>query len=628
MKLIQTCLKAAFSVFAICIAFLAAAGSQPKFSLTPTTSTTFNFKQNDPSVVISYLVTNNTSIARTLTMVAIPGINQIVAPGTCSNPFTLQPGFSCFLSLFVDPSALPDKISGGPEVCKTNGPGNNTPDPFLCSQACGAAALNLRSVKLTSITVTPANATIFTGQTIQYTATAHYSDGSTANLTTTATWSSSNAGAATISNTPGTKGQATGTAALGTVATTTITATQDGISGSTTLTVSDLIASIVVTPANPTVNHGSTQQFLAEATFQDGSMQDITNVVVWSSSNTTVATISNTSGSQGLASALSQGVTTIKATFGTVSGQTTMTVNGALAYVVDGGGNQNVEICPVDSTTGAVGTCVSSGAPAFPFDIEGLAFNANGTFAYVGSEGANVLNSCIVIAGTGKFGTCTSFGPVAALNDPRGIAVNAAGTIAYVVNFSGNNVANCTITGGVITACATITTPPNPPSAANLNQPNSIALSPNGLYAYITSINGSGSLTACSVTGGGGLNNCSIQSAATGFIGNQPLTVITNAAGNLLYIVNAFPPGSQPEVTKCIADPLTGAVLVCSSTINPNDGSVHYGMALNSNESFAYIVNQTQDSILQCPIAAGGNLGTCVSYGSIGLGVARTMVLR
>ena len=53
--------------------------------------------------------------------------------------------------------------------------------------------------------------------------------------------------------------------------------------------------SIAVTPANPTIQAGGTQQFTATGTYSDGSTQNITSQVTWASATTTVATI-NASG--------------------------------------------------------------------------------------------------------------------------------------------------------------------------------------------------------------------------------------------------------------------------------------------------------------------------------------------
>jgi hypothetical protein len=87
------------------------------------------------------------------------------------------------------------------------------------------------------------------------------------------------------------------------------------------------LVSLAVTPAAPSILLGNSQQFTATGTFSDGSTQNLTTSVSWSSSTTSVATISNVSGNQGLASSVATGSTTIAATSGSIGGSTTLTVN-------------------------------------------------------------------------------------------------------------------------------------------------------------------------------------------------------------------------------------------------------------------------------------------------------------
>ena len=102
------------------------------FDIVPTTSTAMLMPSNS-SAMIKYQVTNNTALTRTLTMKPIQGVSQVTGDaGLCSNPFILAPNQSCTLTFQVNGSQMPPRISGGPVVCKTNG--DNTPDPFLCSQ--------------------------------------------------------------------------------------------------------------------------------------------------------------------------------------------------------------------------------------------------------------------------------------------------------------------------------------------------------------------------------------------------------------------------------------------------------------------------------------------------------------
>ena len=86
------------------------------------------------------------------------------------------------------------------------------------------------------------------------------------------------------------------------------------------------LTSIAVTPTEPSIALETTQQFTATGTYSDSSTQDITTSVIWSSSNTSTATISNATSSKGLATPVASGSTTITATLGSISGNTTLTV--------------------------------------------------------------------------------------------------------------------------------------------------------------------------------------------------------------------------------------------------------------------------------------------------------------
>lgn len=87
------------------------------------------------------------------------------------------------------------------------------------------------------------------------------------------------------------------------------------------------IISLSVTPLNPSVTQGGSVRFKATGHYYDGSEADITNQVLWGSSDLNIATVSNNFGSQGLATTYSVGVTTISAALGDVSGSTSLSVS-------------------------------------------------------------------------------------------------------------------------------------------------------------------------------------------------------------------------------------------------------------------------------------------------------------
>ncbi len=104
-----------------------------------------------------YRVTNQTKITRTLTTVPIQGVEQVTTAGNCPSPFTLGPNEACLLELEIRGEEVPPGgIQGGPQGCKTQGPGNNSPNPFLCSQPATGNQLKVsRGPSLAILSVNP-----------------------------------------------------------------------------------------------------------------------------------------------------------------------------------------------------------------------------------------------------------------------------------------------------------------------------------------------------------------------------------------------------------------------------------------------------------------------------------------
>ena len=193
---------------------------------------------------------------------------------------------------------------------------------LLIALVAGCAGNGPESVSLVSVEVTPAGSTIAKDTTKQFTATGFYSDNSTKDLTSSATWSSSDRTIATINA----AGLATGAG----VGSPTITAVSGNVTGTTSLKVtSATLVSINVTPTNSVMAKSTTRQFTATGLFSDGTNQDLTNQATWSSSTESFATVSDAFGSKGLATSVEAGPTNIKATIGTTSGENALTVTNA-----------------------------------------------------------------------------------------------------------------------------------------------------------------------------------------------------------------------------------------------------------------------------------------------------------
>lgn len=193
----------------------------------------------------------------------------------------------------------------------------------------GTASLSVTSSgpTLQSISVTPGSTSVTVGNTVAFTATGSYSDGSMKNITSTASWSSSNTNDATVETAGGAQpGLAKGVATGGV----TITASLSGVNGTAALTINpntSTLQSISVTPPNQSIAVGITQQFTATGTYSDGSKQNITASASWKSSDVADATIETSGQSQpGLATGVAAGTVTITATLSSINGTTSLTV--------------------------------------------------------------------------------------------------------------------------------------------------------------------------------------------------------------------------------------------------------------------------------------------------------------
>ncbi|HZS58647.1 MAG TPA: Ig-like domain-containing protein [Gemmatimonadaceae bacterium] len=152
----------------------------------------------------------------------------------------------------------------------------------------GTATVTITQDPVAKVTVSPSSSTINASHTQQLTATLQDASGATITGRPVA-WFSSNPSVATVSNTG--LVSPTGANDSGTV---TITATSGTASGTATVTIGqDPVASIHITPASSSIDATQTQQLTA--TLTDSNNTTLTGrTVTWSSSDPTIATVSNT----------------------------------------------------------------------------------------------------------------------------------------------------------------------------------------------------------------------------------------------------------------------------------------------------------------------------------------------
>ena len=261
-----------------------------------------------------------TSIAVTPATPTIPvgTLQQFTATGTYSDQSTKD--LTAQVTWSSSNTAVASTASGGLLTAMIVNSSPVTVTATL-SSVSGTTAVTVATASLTSIEIVGApTVTIANGTSYQFTAYGFYNDGSRHNVTTQATWSSSNTAAATVGT--------TGRAASSGVGSTTVTATVGSIAGTVTLDVtSATIVSMVVAPSTTTIAPQTVQAFTAIGTFSDSTTQNITHDVTWTSNNTGVATISNSSGNVGVATGVATGSSTISASFQSVTGTQTLTVS-------------------------------------------------------------------------------------------------------------------------------------------------------------------------------------------------------------------------------------------------------------------------------------------------------------
>ena len=179
--------------------------------------------------------------------------------------------------------------------------------------------------------IVPDGSHVVAGQSLQLVATRHYADGTVENVTRVVDWSSSDANALRLTSPE----LSPGLVVAESVATTVFVTARDPASGASvtsTFTVDAATLRRIDVNPSPAISLPRTQTRALQAigTYSDGSIQDITQNVLWSSSNEQVAAVSTLQGMRGIVTAIAPGTTTISAEDGLtgVLGSTLVFVNG------------------------------------------------------------------------------------------------------------------------------------------------------------------------------------------------------------------------------------------------------------------------------------------------------------
>lgn len=182
-----------------------------------------------------------------------------------------------------------------------------------------ASTVTATASVLTSISLTPAPATLVEEATLQFTAKGTYSDGTVADVTSLASFSSLSG--AILNVTP--SGKATGISP----GTTQVLCVLGGVMAQVQVTVTaNPVLYVAVLPGTINVQAGGTFQLRAMARRADNSLRDVTELATWGTTNATFATVSDATGTRGLLRGVGNGSTQAEATFQGLKGTATVTV--------------------------------------------------------------------------------------------------------------------------------------------------------------------------------------------------------------------------------------------------------------------------------------------------------------
>jgi hypothetical protein len=232
----------------------------------------------------------------------------------------------------------------GPRVTAGSSAGTAQVTATLAGVPSAALDVTVTAARIERIVVSPPYKELASGSQA-YTATATYSDGSSADVTSSASWASDNLAAATMSGATATF-VAAGTAG--------VRATLDGVtSRECVLNCGPVLLSSVTVAARAGVPKGATRDFAASGAFADGGTRDLTEAANWSSNAATTVSVSTTRGIRGRATGVADsGTATLTASVPTAAG----TRSGNTATAASAAERASLFVVPRLATVGVGGT--------------------------------------------------------------------------------------------------------------------------------------------------------------------------------------------------------------------------------------------------------------------------------
>jgi 6-phosphogluconolactonase (cycloisomerase 2 family) len=508
--------------------------------------------------------------------------------------------------------------------------------------------------KRPALTLQPVTATCGS---LQYAATGLSSNGSTQDLTSTATWTSSNTSVATVSSSGLASGIGLGTTNIG--------ASFKGVSAKSEPLAVDQLNSIKVLPATATVAaQGATQSFVADGnfTFASGGTSDldVSSQVTWASSKPAVATIDNT----GNATAVGPGTTTITATScdGIMVGTATLTVgtpptttlvitpatitistgtttlftameklsNGTIQPIPPGTvvtwSSGTTAVATIDPTSAvALGITAGTSTITATETVSGFTGTATLTvqaaaarFAYVGNGSGNGGSGSISgysVDVTGGTLTPLTGSPFPA-SGPQQVLIHPSGDFMYYIDVNGSlHVEDITPTTGALKDSLQTPVPATAVLSANVG-----VIDPTGRFIYVISDVGNSiygfsikQTVATDTAHNGALTSIQIISAPADPTLNAPTWIMTDRAGKYVYVVNS----GASTISEYKIDQTTGALTLLGTPSIGTGNSPIYGTTDVNGHIYVANDGTTQSvSVYSIDPSSGSTAGELAKVGS------------
>ena len=346
-----------------------------------------------------------------------------------------------------------------------------------------------------------------------------------------------------------------------------------------------ILTSIAISPASFSLKVGKTLQLTATGTFSDGSTRNLTSEAKWTSSNTSVATVSNVLGRKGLVAGVGVGLVTFNASRASFPGGGLITGTGVrgpvqppvprFAYVANQGDN-TVSLYTLDATTGLLrdaGYALTGSQP------RGVAVDPFGRFAYVVNASDNTVSPYTIDATTGRL--TQSEAAVSVGSSPNPAIVDPLGRFLYVPNTDSANISAFTIdqSTGVLTAVS------GSPFSIGSN-PVSLATTPDGNFLYV--VIGDDMVSAFSINASGALTQVGSPVAT----GTDAFFMAVDPLGRFAYVTNT----TSNSVSAYTINSSTGALTAVPGSPFAS-GAEPIGITVDPSGRFVYVANSGDNTI-------------------------------